>query len=743
MQELGKQRPHTGGQPVRALVALVLVLASLLAAWLTHRAVDTHQRTRFDAEAERIDVALEQRMTAYVQVLRGGIGLFRASNEVTRTDWRRYVDTLALDERYPGFKSLSFARAVPDAELSAFLARVRAEPAPAGLVVLRTMRDYRLQVPADAAGVTPIHSPIEWVAPFTAENQVVLGVDMMREPRRRTAMLEAGRTSQAVLSPRLQLSGSANAEAGFIAYVAVRRRGELDGWLTAAFRAEQFMRGLLGPTRSPLAFEVRDGGGALLHSTAGVRPDGAPRPLGDPDVAYERRARVAMPGRTWEVRYVAETGFVPVGSRLAPWLVLLAGLLTSAAFVVVGRIAERWRRLAGRLAAQAEDLRRARADAEAATDAKAAFLATMSHEIRTPMNAVVGMSALLADGLTDEHQRGQAEVIRSSGDHLLRVIDDILEVSKLEAGKVVLEELAFSPRDCATGVVALLRADAERADVTLAVEVAPGVPDHVTGDPGRLRQVLLNLVANAVRFTPAGGRVTLTIDPADTAGGPRLRFAVRDTGPGIDAAVHERLFAAFEQADPSTTRTHGGTGLGLTISQELVGLMGGRIAIDSAPGRGATFRFAIPLPAAAPPPPLAAQHPAPGAVASLRVLVAEDSAVNQTVARTLLERLGHEVEIVGDGAAALEAVERHPFDVVLLDLRMPVLDGLAVARAIRARIDREAGPWLVAMTADVLPEHREQARAAGMHDFLAKPVTLPALDATLRRVPARARVRGS
>ncbi|PTL58854.1 CHASE domain-containing protein [Paraconexibacter algicola] len=717
-----------------------MIAGALLGAWGTHRIVDAHERSDFDAEVQRIDAALEERMTAYVQVLRGGIGLFHASTEVTRTDWRRYVDTLALDERYPGFKSLSFARAVPARELPAFVAGVRAEPRPPGLTVLRSMRDYRTRAPSGSRGIPPVHAPIEWVAPFTAENQVVLGVDMMREPRRRAAMLEASRRRQAVLSPRLRLSGSVDAEAGFIAYVAVRRRGRVDGWLTAAFRAEQFMRGLLGPAPSPLSFEIRDGDGALLYSTAGVRPDGGPRPLPDVDAVYERRATVPMPGRTWDVRYVAPAGFVPLGSRLGPWLVLLAGLLTAGAFFALGRVGDRWRRLADRLAAQAEDLRRARADAEAATDAKAAFLATMSHEIRTPMNAVVGMSALLAESLDDGHQRGQAEVIRSSGDHLLRVIDDILDVSKLEAGKLALEQQAFSPGGCAAGVVALLDADARSADVALALDVAPDVPGHVMGDPGRLRQVLLNLVANAVRFTPAGGRVDVVVGRAGDPADARLAFAVRDTGPGIEAAVHERLFDAFEQADASTARTHGGTGLGLTISQELVGLMGGRIEIDSAPGSGATFRFTIPLRVVASP--AAARATAtPGAAAPLRVLVAEDGAVNQLVARTLLERLGHEVEIVGDGAAALDAVQRDSFDAVLLDLRMPVLDGFATARELRARSAPGDGPWLVAMTADVLPAHRERARTAGMDDFLPKPVTLAALDATLRRVPARARVR--
>ncbi len=723
----------------RLLVVLVLVAATALGTWQAQRVVERHQRARMDAEVARIDTALGQRMTAYVQVLRGGLGLFRASDEVTREDWLNYVRTLRLGERYPGFKSLSYAPAVPLGGLPAFVARVRAERPPPGLRDPTVLRRYRVRAPYGSGGAIRLHAPILYVAPFSTVNQRVLGVDMMREARRRTAMERAAAKDTAVLSPRLRLSGSANDEAGFIAYVPVERDGRTLGWLTAAFLAEDFARGLLGRDGSPLRFEVRDGTGngddALIYSTAGVLADGAPRPLAAAgDAALRRTTRVAMPGRRWQVRYVTGPGFVSTTDRAAPWLVAAGGLLLALLFFAVAQAGARWREQAATLAEQGEGLRVARAEAEAATRAKSAFLATMTHELRTPMNAVIGMSGILAETPLDAEQREAAEIIRTSGEHLLTLINEILDFSKLEAGRVELEDVPFEVRGCVRSSVDLVAADARAAGVAVRTSVTPAVPGWLRGDVSRVRQVLVNLLANAVRFTPHGGRIDVVVDATDPGDGRReLHVAVADTGIGMTAEQQARLFEPFVQADASISRTHGGTGLGLSIARRLVEAMDGEISVTSTPGEGSTFRFTVRAheasgPATGPPlgrePAAPTREPAdvrPGDRHPLRVLIAEDHPVNQVVARRVFARLGYAADIVGDGAEAVEAVARQPYDVVFLDLQMPVMDGLQAAAALVRRWPEGARPRLVAMTANADPEGEAAARAAGMDDYVCKP----------------------
>ena len=380
--------------------------------------------------------------------------------------------------------------------------------------------------------------------------------------------------------------------------------------------------------------------------------------------------------------------------------------------------------------------------AEDALETRSRFLANMSHEIRTPINGVMGMTDLLVNTNLNEEQATMARTIQRSSDALLSVINNILDITKIDAGKLVLDDIPFDPRRIVNDATDILTYKIKEQDLRLSVHIANDVPGVVAGDAGRLRQILLNLLGNAVKFTEKGSIAVHVLVDKMTTETVVLHFSVQDTGIGIPESKLETIFDSFSQADQSTTRKYGGTGLGLSITRLLVQMMGGEVGVESKVDEGSSFWFTAGFRVCTPTEKSVALQSTQldaqtessaneNFASGLRILVVEDNPTNQMVAKGFLVKMGAEVALAQDGQQAIEAIQNAHFDLVLMDCEMPVLDGFEATSAIRKMNGKAADTIIIAMTANAMQGDRDRCISAGMNDYLAKPINREDLQAKI------------
>ncbi len=664
-------------------------------------------RARLDALITSAEESIQRRLTAYEDALRGAASFVLASRYVDQQEWHTYVESLRLVKRYPGVNGMGFLVPVRTEQLAGLVAETRAGGAPE--FTPRNVAGETLPRPGEPWGV---HFVITHVQPLEPNRQA-LGRDMASESVRRAAAEQARDSGHAVMTDRITLVQDARKRPGFLLYVPFFRRGEpvetidqrrraLVGWVYSPFVTGSFFQGVLGHGGKQIDVHVFEGETPAPNSS--VYYSGGQR-----RTKFDHTTRIELAGRRFTLGWSRSAGFLSPGSTASAWAaasgalvsLLLAGLIL--VLQSIGRrataiAAERTAALAesrDRIQLQASELEEALRQAATASRAKSDFLANMSHEVRTPMNGVLGMTGLLLDTRLTAEQRELAETVHHSGTALLDILNDILDFSKIEAGKLEIEGLPFDLDHVVGEACDLLACRAAENRLEFVLRCAPGTPRRLIGDAGRIRQILLNLAANAIKFTERGHVLVETECLERIDNDARIRVSVRDTGIGISEEAQGRLFQKFSQADASTTRRFGGTGLGLAVSKQLADLMGGSIEFESALGKGSVFRLVLRLPLDPDSPP---ERSLPFGLAGRRVLLAGVPEFTGDVLEEQLQAWGMRSARADTPTAAgtlVTAAQRagDPFVAVLFDSASSSLEEFDKAtQPLASRLSLPAGP---------------------------------------------------
>ncbi|MBK1872262.1 CHASE domain-containing protein [Marinobacter sp. 1-3A] len=707
---------------------IVICLSFLLtvAAWqISSQIADARAEDHFDQRVEQLNELLMDRMQKYEFALISGAGAIRANNnDLSLTQWRQFAEVLAVQDRLPGVRGIGVIKRVPERNLEAYLAEERKE-----------RPGFRVHPPHTGSDFWPI----TYLEPL-AGNEAAIGLDMAHESNRFTAAQKAMRTGQTQITGPIALVQDDEKKPGFLFFHPFyrtleaqhndNREADFLGLVYAPFLVSRLMEGTLANTNRLLHFQISDGEHQLYSEFTETGENNY-----DTSPMFQTSYSLDIYGREWQFDVQTTRLFDKYNASRQPAAILVSGLIINGLILLAFLLLSNGKRRAEQeVIEKTAELNMQKLEAESAVKVKTAFLANMSHEIRTPMNAIIGMLVLLKEAHLNDYSRRLVSKAFLASEVLLQLLNDILDLSRIEADHIELDYQPFEIEALVQRSVELFAITAEEKGLKLRVNIAPSTPRCVTGDLMRISQICTNLVGNAIKFTQRGSvTVSIGFSSTDKTHGV-LEITVKDTGIGIREEDQQRVFENFRQADESTSRVYGGSGLGLSISSHLAKLMGATLTLESAENQGATFTLMLPVTLPENEESIGSRHvtrptcvyghltPSPQPLFNnLRVLIVDDVQLNCEIVTSYLSSFGVQSESVHNGADAMRRLESRPFDLVLMDLHLDGETGQDIASQIR-RHQGISQPIIAALSASISEHDRSSAYSAGMNDYLTKPV---------------------
>ncbi len=678
----------------------------------------------------------------YYEALEGGASLYAASENVSLDEWKAFLNRSQITKRRPGVNGLGVIVPVENKNINAFVQDVRKND----------IQDFTIKkVPNVVAPRENANSSyiIKFIEPIE-KNEQARGLDIGSEINRRTSAELARDTGLPTISKRITLVQNSKSGPGFLLYVPMyktgsapltveKRRQELTGWVYAPFITASFLNSSLIPKSKEFKFFVFEGS-SITHEnlvySLGSKVEKLP--------AFEEKTTLELGQQIFTIGWVRSEDFISADNKMSV-IVAIAGLIITFLFAwLVGNLEttnQRAQKIADSqthlLKINEDKLKAALEKSNEAIRVKSEFLANMSHEIRTPMNGVLGMVQLLSETELNSKQEDMVDLIKKSGDSLMIILNDILDLSKIESGNIEFENVSFNLKLCVEETLSLFRHEASRKGIGIHFESLGNSDLWFCGDITRIKQILINLISNAVKFTE-NGSVTIKLDLKEIdSNSSIISIHVQDTGIGIADENKKDLFSKFSQADSSITRKFGGTGLGLSISSKLANLMGGAISFSSTAGTGSTFTFEISLEKGieseiTEKSSLINKDENLSSLYPHKILVVEDNLINQKLITMMLAKFGYSCDLASNGIESLETLNNNTYSLILMDMQMPEMDGVTATSKIIAKYGQDAPP-IISVTANAFVDDIEKCKKAGMVDLLLKPISKDKLKEILVR----------
>lgn len=694
-----------------ALLTAIIPLIITFYAWkLSSEHIHERSMLQFSNIAQENEKALLERIHSYAHILLGGAGFYTGSDFVSRREWKTFSDMVDVRKNFPGMNGIGFIAAVKDEDVPSFLEDIRSDGAP----------NFTIHPP----GKHPENFIISYLEPFDL-NDKALGLNIAFEQNRYEAATLSRASGKTALTKKIHLVQDKEKTPGFLLLQPMYKKtghhedtnidqNNFIGWIYAPFVARNFFTNITNSQDDDINVIVYDGEEKnidnIIYSENGGEEKKNTAPL------FSTEKTIAVYQQKWTVVWESTPHLEREYQSIMPAFIMMGGILFSSLYgIFILSLTRRTaiiENLVREKTAEAE-LQKSRALEAAA--AKSDFLAKMSHEIRTPINGILGFIEILGETNLNQEQKSYIEKSRSAGQTLLKIIGDILDLSKIEAGKTTLESEPFDLREALDICVDVVHKDALQKKLTIETQIADNCPDILVGDKARFQQIILNLLVNAVKFTAQG---SIRIGVGYNHG--ILDISVTDTGIGIAPNKLEKIFESFVQEDSSMSRKYGGSGLGLTIAKQLVTAMNGTIRAESVKGNGTKFFVSLPLPPAAPEGTKSGLFSDNQNTSHYNILIVEDTALNQELMQVILSKAGHKTTLAENGRDAISILKERPFDLVLMDIQMPVMDGFQATRIIREELKSDIP--IIALTAHALPEQIKSFFECGMDDFLIKPL---------------------